>query len=166
MNQHKRSKPSKIAFIKANWHSDIVDRCLVGFQTELCLSGLAEDQVEVFNVPGAFDIPLLAKQLSRSNRFDAIVASAFVVDGGIYRHEFVSATVVDALMAIQLETGIPIVSAVLTPHQFRETDAHIEFFREHFVIKGKEAAKACIQILDTNDKLPKSHQPALALEQT
>ena len=166
MNQPNQPRNTKIAFVKANWHSDIVDRCLEGFNAELGKSGYNTDQVEVFNVPGAFDIPLLAKKLCRSNQFDAVVASGFVVDGGIYRHDFVSASVVDALMHVQLETEIPIVSAVLTPHQFQETDAHREFFREHFVIKGKEAAQACLKILGTFAGLADLHQPAMALERT
>ncbi len=166
MNQPNQIKNTKIAFIKANWHSDIVDRCLEGFNAELSQHGYTEYQVGVFDVPGAFDIPLLAKRLAQSGRFDAIVASGFVVDGGIYRHDFVSGTVVDALMRVQLETEVPIISAVLTPHQFQETAAHKKFFREHFVIKGKEAAEACLKILDNFEKLKNESHPTLSLAQT
>ncbi|MEM7302416.1 MAG: 6,7-dimethyl-8-ribityllumazine synthase [Pseudomonadota bacterium] len=146
MNQ--QSKISKIAFVKAGWHANIVNKCLEGFNEELEQSGQSTS-VQVFDVPGAYDIPLLDKKLGQSGRFDAIVASAFVVDVGIYRHDFVSATVVQAMMDTQLETGVPILSAVLTPHNFQETDAHITFFKEHFVIKGHEAARACLQVIGT-----------------
>ena len=148
MNQIEQSKQSKIAFIRACWHADIVYRCQEGFLAELARQGWREDAVETFEVPGSFDIPLLAKKLALSGRFDAIVASGFVVDGGIYRHDFVASTVIAALMQVQLETGVPVISAVLTPLHFQEHDPHKIFFGEHFVTKGKEAAQACLMTLD------------------
>jgi 6,7-dimethyl-8-ribityllumazine synthase len=81
--------------------------------------------------------------LAQSGRYAAIVAAGFVVDGGIYRHEFVASTVIDALMRVQLETEVPVISVVLTPQQFHEHDEHRTFFRKHFVAKGEEAAAAC-----------------------
>ena len=51
------------------------------------------DQVDVFDVPGAFELPLMAQELARSGRYGAIACAALVVDGGIYRHEFVAQTV-------------------------------------------------------------------------
>ena len=131
--------PARYAFIKANWHSDIVDQALVGFQEEI------EGSVEVFDVPGAFEIPLLAKRLAKTGQYDGIIGAAFVVDGGIYRHDFVAPTVVNALMQVQLETDTPVFSAVLTPHNYQETDDHNAFFRDHFVKKGREAAVAAGQ---------------------
>ena len=147
MNQIENPKQARIAFIEAGWHADIVCRCRKGFLGELAHQGRNEDVVESFEVPGAFDIPLLAKKLAQLGQYDAIIASGFVVDGGIYRHEFVASTVVEALMQVQLETGVPVISAVLTPHQFQEHDPHTKFYAEHFEIKGKEAAQACLEIL-------------------
>ena len=103
---------ARFAFIKANWHSDIVDQALVGFQAE------TEGPVDVFDVPGAFEIPLLAKRLAKTGQYDGITGAAFVVDGGIYRHDFVAPTVVNALMQVQLETDTPVFSVVLTPHNY------------------------------------------------
>ena len=148
MNQMISPKPQKIALIQACWHFDIVDRCREGFLAELETLGRQPEDVDIFKAPGVFDIPLLAKKICQKGRHAAIVASGFVVDGGIYRHDFVSATVIDALMQVQLESGVPVLSAVLTPHQFQETEAHEAFFKEHFVIKGAEAARACVQVLE------------------
>ena len=102
----------------------------------------------LFDVPGAFEIPLLARKLARSGRYDAIVACALVVNGGIYRHEFVAETVVSALMQVQLKTEVPMFSVILTPHHFHEHDIHQAFFAEHFVQKGAEAAIACAKTLE------------------
>jgi len=61
--------------------------------------------------------------------------------------------VLDAMMRVQLDTGVPVLSTVLTPHHFQETEVHIRFFREHFVLKGIEAANACSQILQARAQL-------------
>ena len=69
----------RYAFIKANWHSDIVDRALDGFAELIPMA-----QIDVFDVPGAFEMPLVARDLAASGRYAAVAAAAFVVDGGIY----------------------------------------------------------------------------------
>ncbi|MEJ0068782.1 MAG: 6,7-dimethyl-8-ribityllumazine synthase [Pseudomonadota bacterium] len=97
---------------------------------------------------GSFEIPLQAKLLAESGRYAAIVAAGFVVDGGIYRHEFVAETVIGALMRVQLDTEIPIISVVLTPHRFHEHAEHARFFLEHFEVKGVEAAGACASTIE------------------
>lgn len=127
----------QFAFIKAGWHGDIVDRALDGF-----LSEIPKEQVTVFDVPGAFEMPMMAQKLALGGRYDAITCAALVVDGGIYRHDFVASAVVDGLMRVGLDTQVPVLSVSLTPHHFRETDHHRDIFRAHFVTKGKEAAQA------------------------
>lgn len=139
------TKTIKIAFVKARWHSDIVDQAFVGFQQDMAASGVAFD-VTAFDVPGAFEMPLLAKKLGASGKFDAIVAAALVVDGGIYRHDFVAQAVVSGLMTAQLETGVPTFSVSLTPHHFQPSADHHGFYFAHFVKKGAEAAQAVRQI--------------------
>ncbi len=132
---------TRYAFIKSSWHADIVDRALDGFR-----EGIGPADVDVFDVPGAFEIPLLARDLARSGRYAALIGAAFVVDGGIYRHEFVAQAVVQGLMSAQMDSGVPVLSVVLTPHNFQETDAHRAFFTAHFVEKGREAAQAALAV--------------------
>uniref|UniRef100_UPI001BD5A699 6,7-dimethyl-8-ribityllumazine synthase n=2 Tax=Pseudomonadota TaxID=1224 RepID=UPI001BD5A699 len=93
----------------------------IGFEGELKSQGVTAGRFDVYDVPGSFDIPLLAKKLAETGQYDAIVATGLVVDGGIYRHDFVAGTVVSALLTAQMETGVPMLSAVLTPHHFQET---------------------------------------------
>ncbi|WGW05418.1 6,7-dimethyl-8-ribityllumazine synthase [Tropicibacter oceani] len=138
----------KIAFIKARWHSDIVDQALVGFQARMKACGTAHE-LTAFDVPGAFEMPLLAKKLGASGTYDAVVCAALVVDGGIYRHDFVAAAVVDGLMRAQMDTGVPVFSVSLTPHHFQPSDEHVGFFRAHFVKKGEEAADAVLMVAAT-----------------
>lgn len=138
----------RFAFIKASWHASITSRALEGFTQRIPAA-----QVDVFDVPGAFEMPLLARDLAASGRYAAVAAAALVVDGGIYRHEFVAQAVVDGLMRAGLETGVPVLSVSLTPHQFHETEHHMAIFAEHFVQKGREAAEAALMITKTRASL-------------
>lgn len=132
---------SRYAFVKAEWHADIVDRAYDGF-----LSVIPASQTDVFNVPGAFEMPLMAQDLAKSGKYAAIICAAFVVDGGIYRHEFVAAAVVDGLMRVGLDTGVPVLSVSLTPHHYQDTEHHNAIYRDHFIGKGREAAQAALKI--------------------
>jgi 6,7-dimethyl-8-ribityllumazine synthase len=143
----------RIAFIQSCWHRDIVDQCRIAFVAELATLGISADLIDLFEVPGAFEIPLHAQILAKTGRYAAIVASGFVVDGGIYRHEFVADSVIGALMRVQLDTEVPVISAVLTPQHFHEHDDHRKFFREHFLVKGAEAAVACARTVESLSRL-------------
>ena len=139
---------NKFAFVKATWHSEIVDQALVGFQKVV-----GNESVDVFDVPGAFELPLFTRNLALTGKYAAVAAAALVVDGGIYRHEFVAQAVVNGLMQAGLETDVPILSISLTPHEFQETEHHIRIYREHFVLKGQEAGNAALNILEARKLL-------------
>jgi 6,7-dimethyl-8-ribityllumazine synthase len=147
------TKPQRVAFVQSAWHRDVVQECRVAFLGEIEARGIARAQVDVFEVPGSFEIPLHAQLLAKTRRYTAIVAAGLVVDGGIYRHEFVADTVIKALMDVQLRTEVPVFSAVLTPQQFHESAVHFDFFRKHFAIKGIEVAEACANTLHSLERL-------------
>ncbi|GHC28853.1 6,7-dimethyl-8-ribityllumazine synthase [Gemmobacter caeni] len=146
------TKTPRIAFIRARWHDDIVDRAHEGFLAEAARL-IPGAEVETFDVPGAFEMPLAAKKLAQTGHFNAVVAAAFVVDGGIYRHDFVAGAVVTGLMNVGLETGVPCLSVSLTPHNYQPVDVLTDFYRDHFVKKGAEAASAVRQLLDLEARL-------------
>jgi 6,7-dimethyl-8-ribityllumazine synthase len=147
------AKPQRIAFVQSCWHRDIVAECRLAFLQEIEVRGIAPSQVDLFEVPGAFEIPLHVQLLAKTRRYTAIVAAGLVVDGGIYRHDFVASTVINALMDVQLRTEVPVFSAVLTPQQFHEHATHFDFFRKHFSIKGIEVAEACANTLHALERL-------------
>jgi 6,7-dimethyl-8-ribityllumazine synthase len=142
----------RFAFIHACWHGEIVNQGRDAFLAEMQKLGVARSAIDVLEVPGAFELPLLAKKLARSDAYAAIVACAFVVNGGIYRHEFVSDAVVTGLMNVQLDTDVPVLSVVLTPLNFHDSQEHQQFFETHFGVKGTEAARACVQTVATLHK--------------
>ncbi len=143
----------RIAFVQAQWHHELTDGCRRAFLVEMA-ARLPDAQVDRFDVPGALEIPLRAKLLTQTGRYDAVVASALVVDGGIYRHEFVAQAVLDGLMRVQLEAEVPVLSAVLTPQRFDEhDDDDVRFLTQHLVTKGVEVAQACANILRSGRQL-------------
>ncbi|MAW88298.1 MAG: riboflavin synthase subunit beta [Phyllobacteriaceae bacterium] len=142
----------RIAFIKARWHADIVDRAHEGF-TQAAARLLPGAAIDTFDVPGAFEMPLLARKLAGTGRYDAVVAAAFVVDGGIYRHDFVAGAVIDGLMRAQMDTDVPVFSVSLTPHNYQPVETMTAFFGDHFVTKGEEAAEAVRQVLDLDARM-------------
>jgi len=147
------ARPQRIAFVQACWHREVVEEAKIAFLAEIEARHIPRERVDIFEVPGSFEIPLHAQILAKTRRYTAIVAAGLVVDGGIYRHEFVSDTVIKALMDVQLRTEVPVFSAVLTPQQFHESAVHHEFFRKHFVIKGIEVAEACANTLHSLERL-------------
>jgi 6,7-dimethyl-8-ribityllumazine synthase len=153
---------SRIAFIQSTWHRDIVDRARVSFIEEIANLGVAAQLVDLFEVPGAFEIPLHAKLLAQCGTYAGIVACGFVVDGGIYRHEFVADAVISGLMRVQLDTEVPVFSVVLTPHHFHEHEQHRNFFVDHFVTKGREAAHACASTLASLHDIRRKKTPVPA----
>lgn len=143
----------RIGFIQSSWHSDIVNRGRDAFLAEMKRLGSPKKEIDLIEVPGAFELPLLAKRLAQSGQYSAVVACGFVVNGGIYRHEFVADAVVSGLMQVQLETGVPVFSVVLTPLHFHDSEEHRKFFFDHFVVKGAEAARACLQTLAAHNQV-------------
>lgn len=159
MNQYPKSfpipglQPRCLAVVCAGWHAELVARGRDAALAELSRLGVADAHVERYEVPGAFEIPLLVATLARSQRYAAIIACALVVDGGIYRHEFVASAVIDGLMRAQLDSGVPVFCAVLTPQRFHAHETHERFFAEHMVTKGQEVARACMATLAVHQAL-------------
>jgi 6,7-dimethyl-8-ribityllumazine synthase len=150
---HGAYRATRIAFVQSGWHADIVNQARQGFVDEMAKLGFPETAIDSFEVPGAFEIPLHAQILAKSGRYTAVVAAGFVVDGGVYRHDFVAHSVISGLMQVQLSTEVPVFSVVLTPHHFHDHETHQTFFREHFLVKGAEAARACAETLGSLARL-------------
>ena len=147
--QHPRFvKPQRVAFVQSAWHREVIEQCRLAFLDEIEARHIERARIDVFEVPGSFEIPLHVQLLAKTRRYTAIVAAGLVVDD-----EYIADTVIRALMDVQLRTEIPVFSAVLTPQQFHESAAHFEFFRKHFATKGIEVAEACANTLLSLERL-------------
>lgn len=145
------AKPQRVAFVQSAWHRGIVAPCFEAFVTAIGARHIAAAQVDLFEVPGSFEIPLHVQILAKTRRYTAIVAAGLVVDNGV--HSFVADTVIRALMDVQLRTEIPVFSAVVTPDEFHDTDESAAFFRAHFAARGVEVAAACAETLLSLERL-------------
>lgn len=138
----------RIAFIQSSWHDDIVQQGKIGFLEQIEKLGISPNLVDFFVLPGAYEIPLKCKQVCKTQKYAAVVAAGFVVNGGIYQHEFVAQAVLDGLMSVQLEMEIPVLSMVLTPLHYDDSEEKNDFFIKHFRIKGREAADTLYALID------------------
>jgi 6,7-dimethyl-8-ribityllumazine synthase len=148
------SKP--IAYVQASWHTDITDPCKHAFVAAVTRRGYRASDIEFFSAPGSLEIPLMAKKLAKTGRYAAVCASGLVVDGGIYRHDFVAQAVLQGIVQTSLDTEVPVLSAVLTPHHFHDHAIHEAFFKDHMRTKGEELAEACLSIIETLNTLSAS----------
>lgn len=163
MNQTYLPKNQKIVFLQAGWHADIVGEARKSFVQAMIEKGYNEDDIEIFNVPGGMEIPLMAKKLAETGQYAAVIGCALVVNGGIYRHDFVAGAIIDGMMRVQLDTGVPVLSLSMTPHNFHEHQEHTDYFFRHFQVKGQEVAKACHETLrNMNQVAERGTQNSLA----
>ena len=139
-----------VGLVKATWHADPVDAFAISCSSEL-KSVNRQIQVKTYSVPGVVEIPLFTKKLIQTQTVDIVVVAGLIADHGVYRHDFVASTVMDATMKVQMETGVPIIYGILTPQEFM-SEGRTEFFNKHFIKKGQEAAVSVLTTLD-NERL-------------
>ena len=130
----------RVGIVRANWNPDIVDRLAAGTQRGLEELGVT-DTSEV-TVPGCFEIPLAAKLLTEDGEFDAIVAIGAVIRGETTHYELVSEGAAQGVMAIQLETAIPIGFGLVTVENEEQALARSEGPGGHNV--GEDAAYVAV----------------------
>lgn len=104
----------RFAIVAARFNAFVVDRLLDGAIEALKRHGAAEDAIVVARVPGAFDLPVVAKQLAASGRFDAVIALGAVIRGDTAHFDYVAGECASGLTEASLSTGIPIAFGVLT----------------------------------------------------
>ncbi|MFX9718432.1 6,7-dimethyl-8-ribityllumazine synthase, partial [Acinetobacter baumannii] len=92
-------KPQRVAFVQSAWHRDVIEQCRIAFLAEMAARHISH--IDVFEVPGSFEIPLHVQILAKTRRYTAIVAAALVVDD-----EYVADAVIRALMDVQLRTEV------------------------------------------------------------
>jgi len=143
-DKHPASEGSRIGIVVARFNLDVTNLLLAGCRQALLDAGLGEECVNVFPVPGAWELPLAARDLAASGRFDAIITLGAVVRGETAHFDFISAECARGLQKIQLETGIPIGFGVLTPENGEQAMERADPARKN---KGREAALAVLDMI-------------------
>jgi 6,7-dimethyl-8-ribityllumazine synthase len=104
----------KFAVLCARFNGFVTDPLLAGALDALKRSGAAEADVEIVKVPGAWELPIAAQTIARAKHCDAIIALGAVIRGDTPHFDFVAGEAASGLMAVQMETGIPVAFGVLT----------------------------------------------------
>ena len=134
-----------VALIVSQYHRDVTDRLRQGAMAGLQQAGTDDEDVEVVEVPGTFEIPLAARYAAESGRFNAVVCLGCVIKGETAHFEFIASAVANGITAAAAETGIPMTFGVLTTNSLDEAMARTNDGPSN---KGWEAAAAAIGLVD------------------
>jgi 6,7-dimethyl-8-ribityllumazine synthase len=104
----------KFGLVVSRFNEFFTNKLLEGAQDALLRHGVEQDDVEVAWVPGSFEIPLVAKKLAETKRFDAVICLGAVVRGGTPHFEYIAAEVTKGIAKVGLDTGVPIIYGVIT----------------------------------------------------
>lgn len=142
-------KDKKIAIVAAKFNFFVVEHLISGAKEALLKSGTKENDIEIFYVPGAFEIPLALKKVVGTGKFDGVVALGAVIRGGTPHFEYVAGECVKGISQISLDSGIPIAFGVLTVDTVEQAIERSGSSEN----KGAEAAESTIQMISLIDKL-------------
>ncbi len=118
MNKHFEGmllgKGLKFGLAVSRFNEFITEKLLEGAQDALLRHGVNQEDIEIAWVPGSFEIPLVAKKLAQTKRYDAVICLGAVVRGGTPHFEYIAAVVSKGIAKVSLETGLPVICGVIT----------------------------------------------------
>ena len=154
IEEHLDARGLKFAVLCARFNRAVTDRLLEGALDALKRSGAAADDIEVVKVPGAWELPMAAKAIALNRRHAAIVALGAVIRGDTPHFDYVAGQVASGLMAVQIETGIPVAFGVLTTNTLEQATDRAGGKEGN---KGYDAALAAIEMATLIHRLRKYH---------
>jgi 6,7-dimethyl-8-ribityllumazine synthase len=134
----------RIGIVVARYNRDITEKLLDGVQRTLRDHGARDDDSTVVWVPGAFEVPLVAKRLAASGKVDAVICLGAVVRGDTPHFEYVAGECAAGIMRMTLDTDVPVVFGVLTTDDLDQAWARVGGAAGH---KGEEAAATAIEMV-------------------
>jgi 6,7-dimethyl-8-ribityllumazine synthase len=141
--ESRNAKGFRFAIVASRWNDAIVSRLVEGAQKALKQASAADDAVELFRVPGAFEIPLCAQKAAESRRFDAVICLGVVIRGDTPHFEYIAAAAARGISEASLRTGVPLLFGVITADNVEQAD---ERSRNDENNKGYEAAMAAVEV--------------------
>ena len=142
---HLNGQGFRFAIVASRWNDFISSRLVEGALDALERLGADEKQVEVFRVPGAFEIPLLALRLAESEKFDAIICIGTIIRGQTPHFEYITAEVTRGIGEAGLQTGVPVVYGVVTADTVDQAIDRAGVKRGN---KGFEAATTAVELVN------------------
>ena len=139
------AKGMKFGIVIARFNEFISGKLLSGCIDGLVRHGAADEEIEVAWSPGAFEMPLLAKRLAKSGKYDAVICLGAVIRGGTPHFEYVASEVSKGIASVGLDTGTPVIFGVLTTDNIEQA---IERAGTKGGNKGFDAALAAIEMVN------------------
>ena len=136
----------RIGIVMSRFNIEIGEGLLGACSAELAQLGVQHANIQLVTVPGALEIPVTLQKMALSDQFDALIALGAVIRGETYHFEIVANESANGLMKAQLETGIPIINAILTTDTEDQATSRMSQ-------KGKDAARVAVEMANLFDKL-------------
>ena len=136
-------KGLKFGLVVSRFNEFIAKRLLDGAQDALLRHGVSQEDIEIAWTPGSFEIPLVAKKLAQTKRYDAVICLGAVIRGGTPHFEYIAAEVTKGIAKVSLETGLPVIYGVITTDTIEQA---IERAGTKAGNKGFEAAVGAIEM--------------------
>ncbi len=143
-------KGLKFGIVAARFNDFITSRLVEGALDGLKRHGVAEGDIEVAKVPGAYEIPLAAQMMAKSKKYDGVICLGAVIRGATPHFEYVSAEVSKGVAAVSLDSGVPVIFGVLTTDTIEQA---IERAGTKSGNKGWDAALSAIEMVNVVKKL-------------
>lgn len=147
---------ARFAIIASRWNPRITDALVAAARDTFIGNGVQEASLDVVRVPGAWELPVAARELAMAGRHAAIVALGCVVRGDTRHYEQVADGTSDGLMRVALDTGVPVANGVLAVERFEDASARAGGSHGN---KGEEAALVAIEMADLRRKLQQNVVP-------
>lgn len=141
---------AKVAIVGSRFNEFIVSKLISGAQDGLVRHGVKEDDITLAWVPGAFEIPLVAKKLALSGKYDAVICLGAVIRGATSHYDYVCAEVSKGIAAVSLEAGIPVMFGVVTTDNIEQA---IERAGTKAGNKGYDCALGAIEMINLAKQL-------------
>lgn len=145
----------RFAIVASRWNDFLTSKLIDGAVDALESAGAAEGDVEIFMVPGAFELPLAALKAARSGRFDAVVAIGVVVRGETPHFDYVAGEAAKGVSRASLETGVPVMFGVVTTDTVEQAINRSGLKAGN---KGYEAAMAAVEVANLYRDLAENEQ--------
>jgi len=140
----------RFAVLVARWNSELTSRLEAGAVDALTRSGAARDVIEIFRVPGAFELPVAAMKAAESGLFDAVIALGVVIRGDTPHFDYVAGQAAAGIMQASLDTGIPVTFGVVTANTREQAEARCGGSVGN---KGFEAAMSAIEMANLSREM-------------
>lgn len=137
------AKGLRLAIVVSRFNSFITERLLSGALDALARAGADEKRIEVVRVPGSFEIPVAAKTLAQTRRYDAVICLGCIIAGETQHFDYISSEVTRGIQLAAIETGVPLAFGVLTTDTLEQA---IDRAGAKSGNKGAEAALAAVEM--------------------